>query len=170
MARVLVVDHSQDLQEAQRMLLCDAGFDVIGAIDGARGTLCLINTSAHEFRREDLRVLEALGLATARAFETRKWPLDEDGVFGHEFLDLFVDTLLVRAGRPSGGGIAAAIEAHTPTPTAKGVAVVRLDAQRRVLLWGGEAGTWALSDAARLVGRVEISEEENRARVRALCL
>lgn len=109
------------------------------------GTLCLVDGRTHEFHGEDMRVLEALGLAAARGLQTGVWPLDDRGAFGREYLDLFVDVAATRASRDSGACVAVTVEwghGSGPVPRAPGLAAVRLDAHV-VLLWGGPAGAWS---------------------------
>jgi hypothetical protein len=103
------------------------------------GSLCIRDTIAHEFRTEDMRVLEALGRATARGLETDEWPLDEDGAFAANFRELFVEVMLARAGRAGGAGVIMTIDSSATTPPAHGLAAIRLGGGR-LLVWGGSAG------------------------------
>jgi DNA-binding response OmpR family regulator len=138
------------------------------------GTLCLVDTSAHEFHAEDMRVLQALGPGTGRGLETGAWPLDESGAFGREYLDLFVDTAAARAAREGCACTVVMVEPCAPAPEAKGLAVVRLDAERTVLLWCGAAGAWAppAAVARRILAKVELvgplDREAAHARVHAI--
>jgi CheY-like chemotaxis protein len=138
------------------------------------GTLCVVDSTPHEFHTEDMRVLEALGLAVARGLESRAWPLDADGAFGREFLDLFVEAVAARASRRGGAGVIMTVDAVTPPPEAAGLALVRLD-RRVALLWGGSVGAWAPSQviAAHALAKIELQEERDREqaclRMRSIC-
>jgi CheY-like chemotaxis protein len=138
------------------------------------GTLCILDSTPHEFHTEDMRVLETLGRAVARGLETQVWPLDADGAFGCEFLDLFVDAVAARATRRGGAGVIITVEAFAPPPEEPGLAMVRLD-RRVALLWGGSIGAWTPSQviAARVLARIELREEPDReqacTRMRSIC-
>jgi CheY-like chemotaxis protein len=131
------------------------------------GTFCIVDSTPHEFRTEDMCVLEALGLAVARGLESQALPLDADGAFGREYLDLFVDAVAARATRPGGAGVIMTVEACPTPPQAAGLAVVRLDG-RYALLWAGSVGASAPSEvvAARPLAKIELREERDREQVR----
>jgi CheY-like chemotaxis protein len=120
------------------------------------GSLCLRDTMAREFRSEDMRVLEALGRATAQGLETNEWPLDEEGAFAPKYRELFVDVMLARAARPGGAGVITSLDCNATTPEACGLAAVRLDGERVALIWGGRAT--AVPEAVR--GSLHLVPEE----------
>ena len=104
--------------------------------DGAAiGTLSILDTHRREFRTEDMHVLEALGLATARAFETGRWPIDEDRLFERERLELFCEVVVARATRAGSAGVVMTMTNGAPLAEVPGLAAVRLDpnAHRGVL-------------------------------------
>ena len=127
------------------------------------GTLCVGDKQPHEFRGEDMRVLEALGLAVARAMGTGEWPLDEHGTFSEEHRDLFVDVAVARAMRPGGAGLAMLLERCDPPPAAMGLAAVRTGGAL-ALIWGGAAGAWTLPQALvpRVRAQVDLSGMKDR--------
>ena len=131
------------------------------------GNLALVDSSPREFRTEDMRVLEALGLAVARGLESQALPLDANGAFGREYLNLFVDVVAARATRPGGAGVIMTVEGCPTSARAAGLAVVRLDG-RYALLWGGSVGASAPSEvvAARPLAKIELREERDREQVR----
>jgi CheY-like chemotaxis protein len=140
------------------------------------GTLCVMDGRPHEFCSEDMRVLEALGLAAARGLETGEWPLDEQGAFGRAYLDLFIDVAATRATREAGAGVAVTVEwsdRGAELPRAKGLSVVRFD-DRVVLLWAGPAGAWSPPEdiARRALAIVEFGGPQDReaARQRLLAI
>jgi CheY-like chemotaxis protein len=137
------------------------------------GTVCLVDTTPHDFRAEDMRVLEALGLAAGRGLEAGTWPLDGDGAFGRDYRQLFLDEVVKRASRAGGAGVVMSIRSFTPAPQAMGLAVIRTDATHMVLLWGGKAGAWAPAEALRerVLDKVELSGAQDAAvaRARTLC-
>jgi hypothetical protein len=104
------------------------------------GSLCIRDTIAHEFRSEDMRVLEALGRETAQGLETNEWPLDEGGAFAPKFRELFVEVMLARTARVGGAGVITTVDSSATTPAAHGLAAVRLGGGRLALVWGGQAG------------------------------
>jgi CheY-like chemotaxis protein len=108
----------------------------------AIGTVCLEDTSPHEFHSEDMRVLEALGRGLGRALETRLWPIDGVGALEREYLGVFIETASTRVTR-SGAVVAMIVDAYTPIPRATGLAAIRLDESRILLLSSGNAGAWS---------------------------
>jgi CheY-like chemotaxis protein len=140
------------------------------------GTLCMGDTTPHEFHTEDMRVLQSLGRGAAQGLELGCWPLDEHGIFERGYWQLFVDAVVDRAARPGGGGIVMTIVSpREPLPeAAAGLALVRLDDVRMALLWGGQIGTWSPPEALgrRVLDRVELADVRNcetvRARVQAI--
>ena len=109
----------------------------------AIGTVCLEDTISHEFHGEDMRVLDAVARGLGRALETRSWPIDEAGALRREYLGVFIEAASTRSKR-SGRVVAAMIvDATTPVPRATGLAAIRLDESRMVLLWSGRAGMWS---------------------------
>lgn len=130
------------------------------------GTLCIVDGRPHEFHSEDMRVLEALGLAAARGLETDEWPLDERGAFGRAYLDLFVEVATTRATREGGAGVAVTIEwpdRSSELPRATGLSAVRFD-DRVILLWAGHEGGWSPPEVVtrRAVARIEFGGSQDR--------
>jgi CheY-like chemotaxis protein len=119
-----------------------AGVPLRVANGPAIGTVCLEDTSPHEFRSEDMRVLEALGRALGRALETRSWPIDGAGALQREHLGVLIEAASTRVAR-SAAVVAMIVDAATPVPRATGLAAIRLDASRMLLLWSGRAGGWS---------------------------
>jgi CheY-like chemotaxis protein len=105
------------------------------------GSLCIRDMVAHEFRSEDMRVLEVLGRATAHGLESNEWPLEKDGAFAPAYRELFVDVMLAKAARPGGAGIVVTIDCCARAPAARGLAAVRVDGERVALVWGGRAAS-----------------------------
>jgi CheY-like chemotaxis protein len=139
------------------------------------GTLCLGDTTPHEFHTEDMHVLQSLGRGAARGLELGSWPLDEHGVFEREYCQPFVDALVERAARVGGAGVVLTLATPCgPLPQAKGLALVRLGEARVALLWSGTPGTWSPPEALgeRVLGRFELSDVRDgkaaRARVQAI--
>jgi CheY-like chemotaxis protein len=153
-----------------------AGVPLSIAHGPAVGTLCIGDMSPHEFRSEDMRVLEALGQGVSRGLETHSWPIDEAGAFGAEYLDVFLDSAAAREERDGGAAVGMTIEACAPVPEGQGLAVIRLDTDRMVLLWGGRAGAWSLPEkvAGHVLSQVELSgvpeHEAASARLRTVCV
>jgi CheY-like chemotaxis protein len=150
-----------------------AGAPLTGPSGGVLGTLCLCDTSTHEFRSEDMRVLQALARGAAQGLETSTWPLDEDGAFGRDHWQLFVEVAVERAARPGGAGMVITAERYAPVPEATGLAVVGLDARRMALLWGG-TGEWAPPEpvASHVLAKADLfglaNREAAQAAVRAM--
>ena len=119
-----------------------AGVPLRMANGPAIGTVCLEDTSPHEFHGEDMRVLEAVGRGLGRALETRSWPIDSAGALEREYLGVFVEAASTRVTR-SGAVVAMIADATTPVPRATGLAAIRLDGSRLLLLWSGSAGAWS---------------------------
>jgi CheY-like chemotaxis protein len=119
-----------------------AGVPLRVANGPAIGTVCLEDTIPHEFHSEDMRVLEAIGRGLGRALETRSWPIDGAGALGREYLRVFIEAASMRVTR-SGAVAAMTVDATTPVPRATGLAAIRLDASRMLLLWSGSAGAWS---------------------------
>jgi CheY-like chemotaxis protein len=111
----------------------------------AIGTVCLEDTSPHEFHGEDMRVLEAVARGLGRALETRSWPIDAAGALGREYLGVFIEAASARVTR-SGAVVAMIVDAATPVPRATGLAAIRLDGSRILLLWSGRSGAWSPPD------------------------
>jgi hypothetical protein len=139
------------------------------------GTLCLGDTTPHEFHTEDMHVLQSLGRGAARGLELGHWPLDEQGIFECVYCQPFIDAIVERAARPGGAGVVLTIAPPcAPLPHAKGLAVVRLDHARMALLWSGKPGTWSPPEALgeRVLGRFELSDVRDghaaRERVKAI--
>jgi CheY-like chemotaxis protein len=141
----------------------------------AIGTVCLEDTSPHEFHGEDMRVLEALARGLGRGLETRSWPIDGVGALQREYLDVFIETASTRVARSGAVVAAMTVDATTPVPRATGLAAIRLDESRILLLWSGRAVAWsppetieghvlARPDLARVHDGVTAREE-----LRALC-
>jgi CheY-like chemotaxis protein len=126
--------HHREMLEGWRFY---AGVPLTTPGGAVLGSLCMRDTVAREFHSEDMRVLEALGLAVARAFETKNWPLDEAGAFSREYRPLFVDVVAMRATRAGGAGIIMTVDSYAPAPAAAGLAVVRVNGAGATLLWGG---------------------------------
>jgi CheY-like chemotaxis protein len=118
-----------------------AGVPLTTSGGAVMGSLCVRDTIAREFRSEDMRVLEALGRATARGLESNEWPLQKDGAFAPTFRELFVEVMLARAAREGGAGVVVTIDSSARAPAAKGLAAVRVDGERVSLLWGGRAAS-----------------------------
>jgi CheY-like chemotaxis protein len=108
----------------------------------AIGTVCLEDTIPHEFHGEDMRVLEAIARGVGAALEARSWPIDSAGALEREYLGLFIDTASTRVTR-SGAVVALIVDAAAPVPRATGLAAIRLDGSRTVLLWSGGPGAWS---------------------------
>jgi CheY-like chemotaxis protein len=119
-----------------------AGVPLRVANGPAIGTVCLEDTTSREFRSEDMRVLEALGRALGRALETRSWPIDDAGALQREHLGVLIEAASARVAR-SGAAVAVIVDAATPVPRATGLAAIRLDASRMLLLWSGRVGGWS---------------------------
>jgi CheY-like chemotaxis protein len=119
-----------------------AGVPLRVANGPAIGTVCLEDTSPHQFHGEDMRVLEAMGRGLARALETRSWPIDGAGALGREYLGVLIEAASTRVTR-SGAIAAMIVEAATRVPRATGLAAIRLDTSRMLLLWSGRAGAWS---------------------------
>jgi CheY-like chemotaxis protein len=140
------------------------------------GTLCVGDTTPHEFHSEDMHVLQCLGRGAAQGLELGCWPLDARGVFERDYWQVFVDAVVERATRPGSVGIVMTIASpREPLPeAAAGLAAVRLDEARMALLWAGRTGTWSPPEAVgrRVIGRVELCDVRNcetaRARVREM--
>jgi CheY-like chemotaxis protein len=162
-------------KQARTGLRFYAGVPLSIARGPAVGTLCIGDTSPHEFRSEDMRVLEALGQGVSRGLETHSWPIDEAGAFGAEYLDVFLDSAAAREEREGGAAVGMTIEACAPAPEGQGLAVIRLDAHRMVVLWGGRAGAWLLPEnvAGHVLSQVELSGVREHAaasaRLRTVC-
>lgn len=136
-----------------------AGVPLCMADGPAIGTVCLEDTSPHEFRSEDMRVLEAVGRGLGRALETRSWPIDRGGALGREYLGVLIEAASARV--PRSGAVAAVIvDATLPVPRASGLAAIRLDASRTLLLWSGRAGS--RSPVAKIDGRVLATADLSR--------
>jgi hypothetical protein len=144
-----------------------AGVPLTGPSGAVMGTLCIVDTSAHDFRGEDMRVLGALGHGTALGLETQVWPLDEGSTFGRDYLELFVGSVLERAARVGGAGMVMTVEAGGPTPAGTGLAVIRLDAARLALLWGGVARARPAQVGARVLETIDLDASRNGERARA---
>jgi hypothetical protein len=147
-----------------------AGVPLTAPSGAVLGTLCIVDARAHDFRGEDMRVLEALGLGAARGLETRAWPLDEDGAFRREYLELFLDVAATRAALAGGAATGWTIEPGDPRALAQrttGLAVVKLDG-RLAVLWSGPADGWAPPEAIvqRAVASVEVRTVRDRDAVR----
>jgi transcriptional regulator with GAF, ATPase, and Fis domain len=108
----------------------------------AIGTVCLEDTRPRSFHAEDMRVLEAVGRGLGQALETRSWPIDESGALQREHLGVAIEAASTRVAR-SAAVVAMIVEATTPVPRATGLAAIRLDASRMLLLWSGSAGAWS---------------------------
>jgi CheY-like chemotaxis protein len=108
----------------------------------AVGTVCLEDTSPHEFHGEDMRVLDAVGRGLGRALETRSWPIDGAGALQREYLGVFIEAASTRVTRLA-AVVAMIVDAPTPVPRATGLAAIRLEESRMVLLWSGKAGAWS---------------------------
>jgi GAF domain len=130
--------HHREMQAGWRFY---AGVPLTTSGGAVLGSLCIRDTIAREFRTEDMRVLEALGQATAHGLETNEWPLGRDGVFASTYRELFVEVMLAKAARRGGAGIVVAIDSGARAPAAKGLAAVRVDGERVALLWGGRAAS-----------------------------
>jgi CheY-like chemotaxis protein len=152
-----------------------AGVPLSIAHGPAVGTLCIGDMIPHEFRSEDMRVLEALGQGVSRGLEAHSWPIDEAGAFGPEYLDVFLESAAAREEREGGAAVGMTIEACAPAPEGQGLAVIRLDAHRMVVLWGGRAGAWSLPEnvAGHVLSQVELSGVREHAaasaRLRTVC-
>jgi CheY-like chemotaxis protein len=109
------------------------------------GTVCLEDTSPHEFHGEDMRVLAAIARGLGRALETRSWPIDEAGALGCEYLGVFIEAASTRVTR-SGAVVAMIVDASTSVPRATGLAAIRLEGSRILLLWSGSPGEWSPPD------------------------
>jgi CheY-like chemotaxis protein len=161
--------HHNEIAEGCRFYV---GVPLKGPSGAVMGTLCVVDTSAHDFRTEDMRVLEALGQGTARGLETQVWPLDEGSTFGRDYLELFLGSVLARAARVGGAGMVMTVEAVVPTPAGTGLAVIRLDAARLALLWGGVARARPAQVGARVLEKFELDASRNgepaRAHLRAM--
>jgi CheY-like chemotaxis protein len=151
-----------------------AGVPLRMANGPAIGTVCLEDTSPHQFHGEDMRVLEAVGRGLGRALETCSWPIDDAGALEREYLGVFIEVASTRAAR-SAAVVAAKVDATTPVPRATGLAAIRLDGSRMLLLWSGSAGAWsppetidghvlATSDLSRVHDGITVREE-----LRAFC-
>jgi CheY-like chemotaxis protein len=162
--------HHPELERGWRFY---AGAPLTATSGAVFGNVCLIETSPREFRSEDMRVLQALGRGAGVGLETGNWPLDEDGAFGRDYVQLFVDVVGQRAARAGCAGMIMSIRSCRPAPQAMGLAVVRADATRMLLIWGGCAGAWAPSQAIaeRVLDKVELSGKQGSemARARAIC-
>jgi hypothetical protein len=109
----------------------------------AVGTVCILDTKPHGFSVEDMRVLEAIGRGVSLAIEKHGPPVDRTGTLASEYLDLFIETAAARAAREGGEAVGLTIEPGTGVPAASGLAAVRLDDRRVILLWGGHTGGWS---------------------------
>jgi CheY-like chemotaxis protein len=119
-----------------------AGVPLRVANGPAIGTVCLEDTSTRRFHGEDMRVLEAVGRGLGRALETHAWPIDGAGALTREYLGVFTEAASTRVAR-SGAMAAMIVDATSPVPRATGLAAIRLDASRMLLLWSGSAGGWS---------------------------
>jgi hypothetical protein len=119
-----------------------AGVPLRMADGPAIGTVCIEDTCPREFRGEDMRVLEAIGRGLGRALETRSWPIDGAGALEREYLGVFIEAASTRVTR-SGAVVAMIVDATTPVPRATGLAAIRLDGSRMLLLWSGSDGAWS---------------------------
>jgi CheY-like chemotaxis protein len=152
-----------------------AGVPLTIAHGPAVGALCILDTIPHEFRTEDMRVLEALGRGVSRGLETHSWPIDENGALAREYLDVLLDSAAAREEREDGAAVGMTIEACTPAPEGQGLAVIRLDAHRMVVLWAGKAGAWSPPEnvVGHVLSQVEFSgvreHEAASARLRTIC-
>jgi CheY-like chemotaxis protein len=140
------------------------------------GTLCMGDTTPHEFHTEDMHVLQSLGRGAAHGLELGCWPLDEHGIFERDYWQVFVEAVVDRATRPGGAGIVMTIASpREPLPeAAAGLAVVRVGEASVALFWAGRTGTWSPPEALgrRVLGKVELSDvwncETARARVQGI--
>jgi CheY-like chemotaxis protein len=108
----------------------------------AVGTVCVEDTSPQEFHGEDMRVLEAMARGVGRALDTRCWPIDGDGAVEREYLAVLIDAASNRVAR-FGAVVAMIVDAAAPVPRAMGLAAIRLDSSRMLLLWSGRPGAWS---------------------------
>jgi CheY-like chemotaxis protein len=141
------------------------------------GTLCILHTRPHEFRSEDMRVLDALGRDAARGMEANVWPLDDEGTFRREHLELFIDVTARRATREGCAGIGLAVEPGEHgglVQGATGLAAVKLDGHL-ALLWSGPANGWTPAEALarHTVAKIELFDVRDpdtaARRLRAIC-
>jgi hypothetical protein len=162
-------------KQAQAGVRFYAGVPLRIANGPAVGTLCIVDLVPQEFRSEDMRVLEAIGRGVSLGLETHSWPIAEDGAFGREYLDVFLDSAAAREEREGGAAAGMTIEASTPAPEGQGLAAIRLDADRMVVLWGGRAGAWSPPEnvVGHVVSQVEFSGVREHgvacARLRTMC-
>jgi CheY-like chemotaxis protein len=153
-----------------------AGVPLRMANGPAIGTVCLEDTSPREFHGGDMRVLEAVGRGLGRALETRSWPIDGAGVLEREYLGVFIEAASTRVTR-SGAVVALIVDVTTPVPRTQGLAAIRLDGSRILLLWSGsDAGAWSPSEtvAGHVLATADLSRVKDgvtiRDELRAFCL
>ena len=155
--------HHPELQKGWRFY---AGAPLTAPSGAVFGNVCLLETSPPRERLP--KTCAALGAGAGRELEK-----DEDGAFGRDYLQMFVDVVMQRAARAGCAGTIASIRACRPAPEAMGLAVVRADATRMLLLWGGSAGAWAPDGtlAERVLDKVELpaDQDSEAARARAIC-
>jgi len=82
---------------------------------------------------------------------------------------------MAREEREGGAAVGMTIEACAPAPEGQGLAVIRLDAHRMVVLWGGRVGAWLLPEkvVGHVLSQVELSGVREHAaasaRLRTVC-